>query len=73
MFAYEVVFAPTVASWPHGPLDEVARWISNPLSSSELSSHARSIPLEDTVVAVRLLGESGTVAIDCVVALAVFE
>jgi hypothetical protein len=55
----EVVFAPGVATRPHGPFTAGARSTSKPSSSSELSNQARAIWLEETAVADKLLGEEG--------------
>ena len=67
-----MAFAPTVAIWLHGPVEEVALSILKPVSFDELSAHVRLIWLEDAAEAERLPGALGMVTLDWVVALAVF-
>jgi hypothetical protein len=63
VFVYVVVLAAgeliTVKPLP----DVVDLSISNPVSLLELSVHARSILVEDAVVAVKLLGAAGVAAV----------
>jgi predicted alpha/beta-hydrolase family hydrolase len=59
--ADEVTFAPAVAICVHGPADEPARSILNPVSLLELSDQVRLIWLEDTALATKLLGALGGV------------
>src|SRR5882672_9637995 len=53
------MLAPVVATWLQGPLDEVPRWMTNPVSFKELSFHARLIWLEEAAAAVRVDGATG--------------
>jgi hypothetical protein len=54
-----VVFAPTIAIWLHGPFDEAALSTLNPVSFDDLSVQLKLIWLDDTVIALRLIGAAG--------------
>jgi hypothetical protein len=58
--ANAVALAPVTAIWIHGPLTAGARSISKPSSSPELSTHERSIRLDERATAERLLGSAGS-------------
>jgi hypothetical protein len=54
-----VTLALTVAIWLQGPDEERALSMRKPVSLLELSCQARSMRLEETAVATRLLGALG--------------
>ena len=56
---YVVTFPPTVATSVNVIPASVERSILNSVSFSELSAQDRSISLDDTAVAIRLLGAAG--------------
>ena len=64
---YEVAFAAVVLISVQGPEEDGALSIINPVSFVELSFQPRLIWLDDTAVAVRLLGAVGSVITDVVV------